>query len=103
MLSPMARNLALLKQLGWSILSGCLAAAAFLLFTPSILSEQIGVHWPSTGKVLFAASLLLIALGVSGRAGRLQYVNYILISLCFAAYVLGLRLVLNVAGVAGLE
>jgi hypothetical protein len=53
--------------------------------------------------VLIAAVLMLAGLAASNRSGRLQYVSYMLMVIGFAAYVLSLRSVLNVAGVVGIE
>lgn len=91
----------ILKQFAWAGLSGCLIVAGFLIALPYIPSENSGVIWPSGVKMLIAAGLLLIGLSTSRRAGRLQYASYLLLAACFAAYVLGLRMVLNVAGVSG--
>lgn len=91
-----------LKQAAWAALSLVFTTASFVSAVPYVRSEEIGVIWPSTMKVLFAAAFMLIGLAALRRAGWLQWANYVLLAAFFAAYVLGLRSVLNVAGVTGI-
>ncbi len=91
-------KLTLFKQLGWAALSACLSVSAFLSAAPSIRSEQIGVTWPSGARLLLASALMFAGLAISGRAGQVRYVSYLVLAACFAAYVLGVQWVLKLAG-----
>lgn len=88
-----------LKSVGWTVLSVGLCVAGVFIAWPYVRSEALGVIWPSMMRVLLAAVLVLIGLSASRRAGRLQYVCYLALALCFAIYVAGMRLVLEAAGV----
>lgn len=98
----MTDKLSLLKRTGWAALSTCASTTAFVCVLPYIRSEAVGVIWPSTFQALLAMVLMMVGLVASRAAGRWQYVNYVLLAATFAAYVLGLKAILTVAGVSGI-
>jgi hypothetical protein len=87
------------KQVAWVTASGACSVAGLSLALPYVRSEALGVIWPSPMMALVAGLLVLVGLLASRRAGPLQWACYLLLALAIVSYILGARIVLEVAGI----